>query len=383
MRNPVRLGLVIGQLVHGGAERQLYALVSGLDRSRFDPTIFCLSEETEPWGPRLSAAGVPVVVVPRRGHYDVRRSLQLAGELRRHRIQLVHAFLLEATVYAALARKLARTPVLITSNRVALPGRDGLRLAFDRWAFRSSERVLVNSNAVHRFTVETYRLSPERLRVIYNGLDPAPYETARRDEKLRRALGAGPDDLLVGTVGRIAPQKNPDLFLDVAQRVFREESKARFVWIGVGDLSQDLQRDAERAGMGQVLCLPGARADIPEVLRTLDVFLLTSKAEGLPNVVLEAMAAAVAVVATDPGGTGEVLGDCGITCRVDDAAGLADGVLRLLRDVDARLRLGSSGQCRVRDVFSMSRMVRETQEMYLEALREKDPSFGPAVGSKG
>jgi starch synthase (maltosyl-transferring) len=372
---PVPLGLVIGQLVHGGAERQLHALVRGLDRRLFQPIVFCLSEHTEPWGPRLEEAGAPVVSIPRRGHYDVLRILRLVREIRRRGIRVLHAFLLEATVYTALARTLAGAPVLITSNRVALPGRDGLRRAFDRWAFASSERVLVNSGAVRDFSVFTYGLRPDRIRVIYNGLDAGPYLAAARDESLRRELGAGPDDLLVGTVGRIAPQKAPDLFVEVAREVHDAEPRACFVWVGVGDLADSLRRAAAGAGLEGCLHLAGARSDIPRVLHALDLFLLTSRAEGLPNVVLEAMAAGRAVVATDPGGTGEALGGCGIVRPVDDAPGLARGVLDLLADAPRRTRMGAAGQARVQEVFSIPRMVEETQQLYLETLRERDISL--------
>jgi glycosyltransferase involved in cell wall biosynthesis len=366
---PIPLGLAIGQLVRGGAERQLHALVAHLDRERFAPVVFCLSELTEPYGPRLRAAGVPVVAFPRRAHYDIGRALALAREARRRRIRLLHAFLLEASVYCAIARRLAGTPALVTSNRVALPGRDGLRRRFDGWAFRASRRVIVNSEAVREFTARTYGLPPGRMRVIYNGLDPAPFELARRSDEVRRALGAGPADLLVGTVGRVMPQKNPALFLEVARRVRAADPRARFAWIGAGALLDDLREQARNGGLEDALALPGPRDDVPEVLQAFDLFLLTSDAEGLPNAVLEAMAAARPVVATAAGGTPEALGDCGVIQPPGDAAGLAEAVVGLLREPERRRRMGAAGRSRVRERFSIAAMVAATQAVYEEALR--------------
>ena len=371
MKPQVPLGLVIGQLVRGGAERQLHALVRGMDQERFSPVVFCLSDLVEPYGPRLEDAGAAVVTIPRRGHYDFLRALTLARELRRRGIRLVHAFLLEATVYAAIARTVARTPALLTSNRVALPGRDGVRRAFDRWAFATSDRVVVNSEAVRRFTARTYRIAEDRMEVIYNGIDPTTFLEARRDEELRAVLGAGSGELLIATVGRVMPQKNPELFLDVARRVHEREPRARFTWIGTGSLASMLSERIRELGLEGIVSTPGPRDDVPAILASCDLFLLTSDAEGLPNVILEAMAAGLGVVATDAGGTGEALGETGIVCPRGDGAGLAAAILGLLQDPGGRAALGEAARARVREHFSIEAMVSSTQRVYEEVLRDK------------
>jgi starch synthase (maltosyl-transferring) len=342
------------------------ALLHGLDRQSFLPTVFCLSDQLDPYGPEVKAAGIELVVLSRRGHLDLGRALGLGWALRRRGIQVVHAFLLEASIYAALAKIMAVTPVLITSNRVTLHRRSRFRGFFDRWALGCSDRIIVNSNEVMRFTCREYHLPAARFEVIYNGLDPSPFDRAQREEDARREMGAAADDLLVGTVGRLAPQKNPDLFLDVVRRVHGVEPRARFVWIGEGGLAAVLRGRIAEAGLESVVRLTGLRSDVPRLLKGLDLFLLTSDAEGLPNVVLEAMAARRAVVATDAGGTREAVGEAGLVRAAGDGEGLAAAVLELLNDPAERSRRGDAGRERIERLFLRGQMVERTQKLYHE-----------------
>lgn len=370
MAEAVRLGLVIGQLVQGGAERQLLTLLEGIRRERFQPTVFCLSDLVEPMGPLVRATGTEVVVVPRRGHFDVSRVFRLARELRERRIQLLHAYLLEANIYAGLARlRTGRIP-LITSNRNAAPSRNLVRHVFDRWGLARGARILVNSEDLLRFTRSEYGLPPERFELVYNGLDLARFDAAGRDEKLREELGAGSGELLVGTLGRVVPQKNPELFLEVAKRVAARRPEARFVWVGTGEMEGWMAAELRRRGLGPVVRLAGARADVPRVLKALDLVLQTSRAEGLPNVVLEAMAAGRPVVATDVGGTRELLDDLGRLCPAGAVEPLADAVLEMLGDPEGRRLAGQAGRRRAEERFSAAAMVRKMERLYETVLSE-------------
>jgi len=368
---PVRVGLVVGQLGLGGAERQLFYLATGLDRGRFEPTVFCLSEQVAPYGARLEEAGVEVVPFPRRGHFDVTRVVQLGREVRRRGTRLLHAFLLDASAYAVLAAPLCGSPPVLASNRVCLSERNPLRRAFDRWALGRSDAIIVNSEEVLRFTSEQYGVPASRMRRIYNGLDPRPFAAAAGDRSARASLGAEADDLLVVTVGRIEPQKNPALFADVAERVVAREPRARFAWVGTGNGAVALETTLAGRGLGGRVRLVGSRANMPAVLGAADLHLSTSDAEGLPNVVLEAMAAALPTVATDLGGTREALGETGRLCPPGNAGALADAVLALLGDRGEREDLGCRAQERVRREFPLERMIRETESTYDECLHRR------------
>jgi glycosyltransferase involved in cell wall biosynthesis len=364
----VPIALVVGGLGQGGAERQLHYLATGLAGSRVAPVVFCLSEQLLPYGPRLEAAGVPVVPLRRHGHFDVRRAVDLGSQIRRRRIRLVHAFLLDASVYAALACRWGGRPALVTSNRVCLPGRSRLRRTLDGWALRGSDAVVVNSDEVGRFTRRQYGVPVGRLRRIYNGIDPRPFIAAARDGGIRRELGAGERDRLVVTIARMEPQKNPGMFLEVAASVAGADPLARFAWVGDGSEAGWVSERIRQLGLEDRVRCAGGRSDIPEVLAASDLFVLTSDAEGLPNVVLEAMAAGLGVVATDLGGTREALGDTGLLRAPGDAPAFAQAVRSLLADPAARRDLGGRARARVLAEFPLDRMVRETEHVYLECL---------------
>jgi glycosyltransferase involved in cell wall biosynthesis len=364
MSRPVPLGLVIGQLVQGGAERQLVTLLRALDRERFSPTVFCLSDLIEPMGPLVTATGTPLVVLRRRAHFDPSRVIRLAKECRRREIQLLHAYLLEANVYAALARLLLRKTALISSNRNAMRSQNPVRHRFHRWGLASGDRILVNSEDLLRFTQTEYELPQTRFQLVYNAVDTDRFDATDRDEAIRKQLGATNANLLVGAIGRIVPQKNPRLFLELASQVAARVPGVRFSWVGTGPLQSWMARQIRERGLRYVVTLANQRQDIPRVLKAFDLVVQTSDFEGLPNVVLEAMAAGRPVVATDVGGTREALGDLGRLCPAGALDLLADAVVEMLRDPEARRRAGEAGRRRVGETFSVRAMVENTENLY-------------------
>jgi len=231
-----RLALVVGQLQRGGAERQLFELAIRLDRSRLDPLVVCLSEVVDPYAGKLTEAGIDVVVLPRAGHRDFSRVRSLAGILSRHRIDLVHSFLIAANAYTWAATRLAGRRPYIASSRTCIPPRGRLGLWVHRRAFRGAQAVIANAKAVMEFTRDLYALPESRFTVIPNGVDLAPFEEAGRDREARRAMvralfglddgeamtGVQPGDMsgvVAGVVGRLSPEKNLPLLLEVARRL--------------------------------------------------------------------------------------------------------------------------------------------------------------------
>jgi glycosyltransferase involved in cell wall biosynthesis len=365
LARPIRVGYVIGQLTRGGAERQLYELVRGIDRERFRCVVYCLSEDTEPFGEMIAATGVTVRALPRARRLDLGRVLALARLARADRLDVLHSFLVHASGYAWPARRLAGVPHLITSarsGRRAGPVRDWII----RHAFRASDAVVCNGQAVREFVTRCYGAPPQRCRVIHNGVGFARFSA--RPRGWSGATGGGGPTIV--TVGRLVPEKDLALFLEAAVLLRRDYPAARFLVIGDGPCRLELERAAAALGLGGALAFLGERIDVPELLDTAHVFWLTSASEGLPNVLLEAQASAVPVVTRDVGAAREIVGH-GVTGYVvsrRDAGEFASLTGRLLADPERADAMGLAGRKVVEDLFSLAAMVRATEELYRDVV---------------
>jgi glycosyltransferase involved in cell wall biosynthesis len=350
-----RIALVIGQLTRGGAEGQLAQVARQLDRERFEPLVYCLSGQTEPVGSEMSACGVPVRVCSGSAPGRVR---QLVRHLETDRIDLVHSWLYLANAAAGAAHLLQRSRPLITSARnCKLQGR--INWVSNILAFRLSRAIVVNSREVAAFITRLYKAPADRIRVIYNGVDTVRFHPQPSNDD---ALGP------IITVGRLVEQKHHSLFLNAAAQLAMDLD-VRFVIVGDGPLRPALAAQASRLGIADRVCFAGERRDIEDMLRTASLFWLTSRWEGLPNVVLEAMACGVPVIATDVGGTRELLrsGVEGFILPSADATALARQSHALLVDAAQRRRLALAARARAAE-FSNARMVGRLVELFEEVL---------------
>jgi len=356
-----RIELVIGQLTYGGAEGQLFELARGLSQSKLaDPVVYCLSESDEPYASRLREAGIRVRVFASRGSFDVGRVLALRRALAADRIEVVHAFLFLASGYSYLATRGLAGVRLVTSARNCKPEPNPVRRAVLRAAFRASSRVLCNSREMARYAASYYGAPAERTAVVLNGVDTARFFVERRAH----------EGLRIGTVGRLERQKNLGMFLDAAEMVLARRPDARFEIVGDGSLRDHWKAEIARRSLDHAVSLPGTRSDIPQLFAGLDQFWLTSDWEGTPNVVLEAMAAGLAVIATRVGGTPEVIDDrrSGILVEPGDAAAVASASLELAGAPDVARELGASARKSTAERFSIDAMVRATTRVYEQAV---------------
>jgi len=225
--------------------------------------------------------------------------------------------------------------------------------------------LLNNSRAGAESYVEWLRLAPDRIKVIYNGLDMGSIDDAAASS-VRGRLGVPETAPLVGGVFRFYPEKRPLLWLEVASRVLQSNPDAWFVLCGQGVLEQEIAKAVQSLRLAHRLLLPGIVDDVLPVMRALDVFLLTSYGEGVPNVVLEAQWAGTPVVATKAGGVAEALelGVSGWIVDPPDADRLARRVGWLLGDTGARAQARIAGPELIRARFGLERMIDETVQAY-------------------
>jgi glycosyltransferase involved in cell wall biosynthesis len=348
----VRVGHVIGQLTAGGAEGQLRLLTCAEGR-RSTPIVYCLSEQIEPYGHVLRDAGVPVRTV---GGGRVSRVRRLRDAMAADRLNLVHSWLFVGNAYAWLANG-GRRP-LITSARNCK--RQGAALDFlNRRAFAASDAIVANSNLVDDYIRRVYGAPGNKIHVVRNGIDLRRFAGSVREQ-------AASEPTIVA-VGRVVRQKNPELFVRAAKMLLRETPGARFRWIGAGALDSRIAAELEREGLADRIRFEGERRDVERVLAAADLLWLTSDWEGLPNVVMEAMASGLPVVATDVGGTSELFptGREGALVAAGDAEAIVAATRNLIGD---RERYGEASRAALAsaDQLSAASMVETMEALYDE-----------------
>ncbi|WP_337286676.1 glycosyltransferase [Candidatus Methylomirabilis sp.] len=369
----IRIGYVIPQLAHGGAERQLYELSRGLDAARFRGFVYCLSERTFPYGDMIRRAGVELRILKPHGHFDITRILQLARLLRKDRIDILHAFLFHGNGYAWPARRLAGVSHLVTSARNCQTvgwHRDWV----NRLAFRNSDAIICNGEAVRLFIGRQYRAPAEKCAMIYNGVDLERFTPSMEVPPSIRRSG----DRLVITVGRLVPQKDIELFLDAAALLAQKQARVRFLIVGDGPCRGVLERYAAGNGLNGQVAFLGERTDVPELLCTADVVWLTSAWEGLSNLLLEAMACARPIVTRDVGACREIVrhGVNGYLVPTRDADAFAQYTLGLLTNPVQASEMGQAGRKIAEENFSISAMIRNTAKLYDSLLHSRMSGAG-------
>ena len=211
-------------------------------------------------------------------------------------------------------------------------------------------------------------LKKENVAVLYNGIDVDEWCRINAGPVLRKEYNLTEDALLVGTVARITYDKDLTTFYEVARRVSMEEPKAKFVIVGdgYGDELEQAKNDVVNLGLENTVIFTGHRTDLKDIYASFDLFLMTSRTEGLPNTVLEAMALEVPVVSTAVGGVPELVlpGKNGLLCPVGDVEALTNAVCSLLRQPQQRLEMARKSRKRVEDTFSFSQRVHLLEDMY-------------------
>ncbi|WP_315852051.1 glycosyltransferase [Tautonia rosea] len=364
---PVPVALVITELDIGGAERALVALATGLDRRRWSPSVIALGPEG-PLAPLLRSAEIPVTCLDVNPRQPILAVARLARALRAARPLLVQSFLFHANFSSRLAAPIAGCPWVIGGLRVA-EHRQKWHQTLDRLTSRLGTGSVCVSEGVRRFSIASGRLNPDRLVVIPNGIDPAPIDEAIPVD--RSTLGVPDGAMLALFVGRLDAQKDVPTLLDAANRVIQQCPDWHLAIVGDGpDRDTLIRSDAAACIPGDRLHWLGRRSDVPGLLKTADLLVLPSRWEGMPNVVLEAMTARRAVVATAVEGTEDlvVAGQTGWLVPPREPEALAKALLDAASDRQRLNQFGQEGRDRIERHFSIRRVIRAYSDLWAAIL---------------
>jgi glycosyltransferase involved in cell wall biosynthesis len=365
----VRVAFVVHVMQVAGAEMLIAEIIRRL-RDQIVATVICL-DAVGPLGEQLrSEALAEVVCLGRRPGKDWRVAWRMAGELRSRGIEVVHAHQYTPFFYSALARVLAggAPRVILTEHGrhhpdVVSPQRRVLnRLVLDRLAHAVNAVCAFSAAGLAR--VDGF--SAGRMSVIENGIDLARYGSSPDRPGLRRRLGLDPARRYVANVARCHPVKDQAMLLHAFARVAEARADVDLLVVGDGRLRPDLERLADRLGLGERVRFLGVRSDVPDLLQAADVFALTSVSEAASLTLLEAMASGLPVVVTAVGGNPEIVrqGREGFLVPRGDAPAAAAALLRLLDDPAAAAALGAAGRARVAERYRLDQTVAAYGRLY-------------------
>jgi len=355
----------------GGAEVLAARLARRLvDQYRF---VFVCLDEIGTLGQELQAEGFPVEVLGRRPGIDWKGALRLARFLRREQVDLLHAHQYTPFFYSTLARFFYRRPsILFTEHGRHFPDHPRRkRIVANRLLLKRRDRVIGVGEAVRRALIGNEGIRAERVAVIYNGVDLAPFQRAApQREAVQHEIGAATGGPVILQVARLDYLKDHATALRMLERVVQVRPEARLVLVGDGPEQGKIEALVQQLRLAPYVRFLGLRTDVARLLSAADIFLLSSISEGIPLTLIEAMAAGLPVVATQVGGVAEVVvdGETGLLAPSGDDGALAEKVLRLADSPDLRRDLGVRGRERAQALFSETKMHSGYQRLYQEML---------------
>ena len=370
----------------GGAENSLLNLAENLDKNIFKP--FYVLPREGIFAKKLRALGAEVyfIEMPRISRFKgVKRAIvSLRGLVRRKKIDLIHTNSIRTNVYGAIAAKSENTPViwhqrnLITTEKI---DPDAL-LSF------LPEMIICNSRAIAR-RFSRFSELPRKVKVIYNGVNLERFNPGVNCDRIRKEFNLEKKTAVIGIASRFSKNKGHEYFLREAcaiKKTFDEnrnlfqKKDIKFLVIGGSVFKEDeyregyIRRLSERLGLKDSVIFCGFRDDMPELFNILDMLVLCSRAEPCGRVLFEAMASGKPVVATDTGGTPEIVldGVAGKLFRPFERGAMTDAVIDLLKDEKTAMEMGTAGRRMAEQNFSIKKNTEEIEKTYMEILRSKN-----------
>jgi glycosyltransferase involved in cell wall biosynthesis len=377
----IRISRVIARLNLGGAAAHVIQLTAGLDSQRFAQQVITGVESAGEASmlAEARARGIAPIVIPQLGreispHGDLATLLRLYRIFRTWRPDIVETHTAKAGTVGRLAAALARVPVRVhvfhghVFHSYFGPAKTRAFLEIERALARLSTRIITLGDVQRREILDYGVGTPAKVLAIPLGLELGQYVHAAAGESagLRAELGLPAGAPLLGIVGRLAPIKAHEVFVDAAARIHDDTPEVHFAIVGDGERRAELGRLVAAKGLDDRVHFLGWRQANPALYQDLDVVVLTSDNEGMPVSVMEAMAAARPVVATDVGGVRSLVddGETGLLAPRRDAGAVAAACLRLVRDADLRQTVGQRARAAVYPRFDVSTLLATMDDLY-------------------
>ncbi len=370
---------VFDNMEFGGGERVFAQIINRLSSKKYKIMVACLPTGT--FIEKIEESSAHIEPVDMSNRFNPGVILQLSSLIKRERVDIVHSQGARADFFARVAAKLASAPIVVSTVPMPVEGFDVnpirklIYKTFNRFSERFVDMFMVVSDALEKTMIEKHRIAPQRVVKIYNGIEKDEYcmeedELIRRRFRFRKESGLEDDVPVVGAIGRLVWQKGFEYFIEAIPDVLKNSKETRFLIVGEGTLKDKLEAKSKNLKLEDKIIFTGFRSDIKDVLASIDIFVMPSLLEGLPMILLEAMAMAKPIVATHIDGVKEVLnnGVTGLLAPPKDPKALSETIVDLLNHRDKAYQMGLAARRVVEERYGVDIMVQKVEEVYEKLL---------------
>ena len=360
----------------GGLQRWVADTASVMHGDQFNIEVVCLNSLGF-FAEQLIERGVKVTLLQKnQSHFDAIYPFRLAGYLRGHNVDVLHVHT-GAFLFGATAAAISRGPVSVYTEHGRFKTRSLLPQIEDRISGRFIDRIVAVSKELEHYLVQDVRLPAHKIQTVLNGIETRRLAYRPKPIRLLDEFGLSQSTRILGTVARLDEVKDQFSMLKAFQMVREKYPDSRLFLVGDGPMRHLLSDYIERSGLSSFVTITGYRQDIPDILNLFDVFLLSSLSEGTSISLLEAMASGVPPVVTRVGGNVSIVDDRvdGLLVEPRAVREMSDAIVQLLLDDSKRRLFGERAMEKVRETFSLDRMVEIYTGIYFDLLRGKGRAF--------
>ncbi|MCX7975019.1 MAG: glycosyltransferase [Candidatus Aminicenantes bacterium] len=355
-----------------GGQRQVLFLVRELKRKGFP--VYLVVQPDSPLERKAREENLVVIPLKMKSEADLWASFRLARLMRKKKCQLAHFHEAHSLSLGLRAASWAKVPILVAHRRVDFPV--GRHFFSRRKYGQKLDAIIAISEGVKKVLIEG-KVPPEKITVIPSGIDFSVFDEVKDRDFLRRELSFAPDDFLVGIVAALEDHKGHTYLFQATKIVRQHSPKIKLIVVGTGSLRLELESQAHELGIEDIVFFLGFREDIPRILASLDLFVLSSHLEGLGSSLLDAMASRLPIVATRAGGIPEIVrhGETGLLVPPKDPETLAKAIIELYHDRKLANYLAEKGREFVRRHFSAEAMANRVVDLYFNLAQKKGVSL--------
>lgn len=371
---PLNILYVIATLNVGGAEVQLKNLFNYLDKKKFNP-LLCVLVESGPLEKEIKELNIPIIILKKKSKFNFTIVFDLVKIIKENKIDIIHSTLFTSNFWGRIAGMLAGIKT-ISSERSTYKKPD--LIIYDRFLSYFTDKIICNSEAVKKYQIETEKINPKKLEIIYNGVDLGKFDkklSLAKANKLayKHKLGIQDNEFVIGNVCRITPEKDLLTWLKTAKILLDKNKRLKFIIVGdavsaIGEETGYKKQIADlinELGIKNNVIMTGFSNDVTREFAVMDLFYQSSVIEGFPNAVLEAMATSLPTIATPAGGTREVLTDKENGIITDsNPENTANKIINLINNPEKAKILGQNARLTIKNNFSGEKLARNTEKLY-------------------
>jgi len=366
---------IITDMNIGGTEKMLFETVVRIDKNKYCPVV-CSLKKAGVYSEKLVNRNIEFMSLDIYRFYGLFLPLfllygifRIVSIIRKRNIDIVHTYLFQANIIGRISSKLSGKNLIVISS---FRGKEtDLQFLIERYTSKLADKFIANSYALKDLVIKKTRILSQKIDVIYNGIETANLIKINRNEKLSQ-LNLTNNDILIGTVGRLHKEKGINDLITSVEIVIKKYNNIKCLIVGDGPEKKFFESRIHKLGLENKIYLLGFRIDAVEIISILDIFILCSPYEGMPNVILEAMVYGIPVIVTSVGGVIELIKDNenGMTVEYGNPNALAEKILYCINNKTEIQKMALKSKEYVKK-FSIDNMINNIQTLYRELYEKK------------